>query len=328
LDKRPPKKKGREINPRPKRRDNDPRLDILGLQQTSGNQAVNQLIQGVADSSRETASAQVTGPETISTSGKAIDPDVRSGMESRFGHDFSDVRVHTDGAADKSATELGARAYTKGKNIVFASGKYQPETVEGQQRLAHELTHVIQQQRSGNGRGKDNRLSSPHDASEREADAVSRKVTGGKHAPSIVAAGVGIQRDPAKHPLLDDFEKKFPDAGKAIRKNALALKLVTEAEAASVKFGGFSEDGPGKIAWPYMVPETKTVYVPKARTDATIAMSDFLFELNNAIRGPQLLGLQTEAAKGTKTKLTAKQYAYKILELEVEGMIRTGVRCL
>ncbi len=122
--------------------------------------------------------------------------------------------------------------------------------------------------------------------------------------------------------LLKDFAAKFPDAADLIRKSEPAMKLVREAEAGGTKFGGYAEDGPGKRAWPYTVGDT--VYISKARADKVVAMSDFLFELNNAIRAPKFAELGKEAAKGTKGKLTAKEYAYKIVELEVEGMLRMG----
>jgi hypothetical protein len=66
-------------------------------------------------------------------------------MEPRFGHDFSGVRVHTDGRAGTSANAVGAVAYTVGNDIVFAPGRHRPESVEGRSLLAHELTHVVQQ---------------------------------------------------------------------------------------------------------------------------------------------------------------------------------------
>ena len=53
-------------------------------------------------------------------------------------------------------------------------------------------------------------------------------------------------------------------------------------------------------------------------------MSDFIFELNNAISGKKLAGFQDEAKKGSKGSLTAKKYAYKIIEVEVDGILRTG----
>ena len=71
-----------------------------------------------------------------------LTPATRSFFEPRFGQDFSQVRVHTD---PTTAQSLNAQAFTYGHTIVFDAGKYAPETRSGQRRLAHELTHVIQQ---------------------------------------------------------------------------------------------------------------------------------------------------------------------------------------
>jgi len=67
-------------------------------------------------------------------------------MESRFGYDFSQVRVHTDATAARSARDVDAKAYTVGNHLVFDSGLFNPESVAGRRLLAHELTHVVQQQ--------------------------------------------------------------------------------------------------------------------------------------------------------------------------------------
>ncbi len=77
--------------------------------------------------------------------GHKMDTDTQGFMESRFGQDFSDVRVHTDNRAAESASAIQALAYTSGKDIVFGQGEYQPATSEGQRLLAHELVHVGQQ---------------------------------------------------------------------------------------------------------------------------------------------------------------------------------------
>lgn len=66
-------------------------------------------------------------------------------MESRFSHDFSRVRIHSDQQAVASAQAVNARAYTVGHNIVFNSGQYLPQSDEGKHLLAHELAHVVQQ---------------------------------------------------------------------------------------------------------------------------------------------------------------------------------------
>jgi hypothetical protein len=77
--------------------------------------------------------------------GHPLTTDTRDFMEQRFGYDFSQVRVHTDPVAEKSAQQLKARAYTVRENIYFNQGQYTPESGEGRKLLAHELTHVIQQ---------------------------------------------------------------------------------------------------------------------------------------------------------------------------------------
>ncbi len=80
-----------------------------------------------------------------SSSGSSLDADTREFMESRFGYDFSSIRIHTDERATRSASSLNSLAYTLGNNIVFAQGQYQPTTTEGRRLLAHELTHAVQQ---------------------------------------------------------------------------------------------------------------------------------------------------------------------------------------
>lgn len=81
----------------------------------------------------------------LAGSGKSLEPTLRQDMEQRFGHDFSQVRIHSDTASEQSAREINASAYTTGNNVVFGSGRYTPETQTGRQLLAHELTHVVQQ---------------------------------------------------------------------------------------------------------------------------------------------------------------------------------------
>ena len=77
--------------------------------------------------------------------GQPLDPATRSFMEPRFGHDFSQVRVHTDARAAETARAVNARAFTLGREVVFEHGQYAPGTDQGKRLLAHELTHVVQQ---------------------------------------------------------------------------------------------------------------------------------------------------------------------------------------
>lgn len=81
----------------------------------------------------------------LSGSGRPLDTPLRQDMERGFGHDFSQVRIHTGAEADASAREIDARAYTAGRDIVFANGQYDSSHRAGRQLIAHELTHVLQQ---------------------------------------------------------------------------------------------------------------------------------------------------------------------------------------
>jgi len=81
--------------------------------------------------------------------GESLKNEVRNFYEPRFGYDCSNVKVHTDSVAAKSAQSINAMAYTSGNNIVFNSGQYSPNTESGKRLLGHELTHVIQQSYSG-----------------------------------------------------------------------------------------------------------------------------------------------------------------------------------
>lgn len=117
---------------------------------------------GVGSISRQASSIQRKGGdaslgqapaivnEVVGGSGSTIDTSTRSFMESRFGYDFSQVKIHSGHKANQSCEAINARAYTLGNHIVMANGQYQPASNEGRRLLAHELTHTIQQ---ANGAG-------------------------------------------------------------------------------------------------------------------------------------------------------------------------------
>jgi Domain of unknown function (DUF4157) len=81
----------------------------------------------------------------VRPSGQPLDETTRGFMEQRFGHDFSHVRVHTDSLSAAAAESVHSRAFTIGRDVVFAVGQYSPASAEGRRLLAHELTHVVQQ---------------------------------------------------------------------------------------------------------------------------------------------------------------------------------------
>ncbi len=121
--------------------------------------------------------------EVLRSPGRPLDDATRGFMESRFNHDFSGVRVHTDGRAAESARAVNALAYTVGQDVVFGAGQNARMTNRGTPLLAHELTHVIQQSRGQSPAPGDLRIAASSDPAEQEARRITQHfgVTG--HSP-------------------------------------------------------------------------------------------------------------------------------------------------
>lgn len=113
--------------------------------------------------------------EVLKLPGQPLDAQSRAFMAPRFGHDFSQVRIHTDARAGASAHSVGAHAYTVGSHVVFAPQEFKPETESGRRRIAHELAHVVQQ-RGGAAEAAVYRISQPDERAEIEADTVALSV--------------------------------------------------------------------------------------------------------------------------------------------------------
>ncbi|GAA1970439.1 DUF4157 domain-containing protein [Kitasatospora viridis] len=178
---------------------------LLGLQRTAGNAAVVQLLRraghlgtqaqqehqhGDGCGHRQTGEAPVQRSavhEVLNSGGRPLDEVTRTDMEGRLGADFSDVRIHDGITAQRSAAEIGARAYTSGNHVVIGAGGADKHT------LAHELTHVIQQ-RQGPVAGTDNgaglRVSDPGDRYERAAE---------ENANRAMATSPGIAQSLQRH---------------------------------------------------------------------------------------------------------------------------------
>ncbi len=97
----------------------------------------------------EVDTAPTSVDRVLASSGRPLGPALQEDMEQCFGHDFSRVRVHSGGAAEQSARDVNAHAYTVGHDIVFGAGRFAPRTQKGRQLLAHELAHVVQQRTAG-----------------------------------------------------------------------------------------------------------------------------------------------------------------------------------
>jgi hypothetical protein len=123
---------------------------------SSGQEEEEEILQtkGISDQKSEITNDLESNIYTLRSAGKPLPESSLSLFESRFGKDFSHVRVHTDTRASESARALNARAFTVGQDVIFGSGQYSPGTGEGRKLLAHELTHVVQQRQ-----GKPNSIS-------------------------------------------------------------------------------------------------------------------------------------------------------------------------
>lgn len=153
--------------------------------------------------------------DVLRSPGEPLASPVRSRMESRFGRDFSQVRVHSEETAAEAARSLGARAFATGRQIVFGAGQYRPETEEGQALIAHELTHVVQQRASTE---PPTQVAARNDAAEQEARLASHAFALGGEvavASSSLPSSVQCEDEKPKKPLklrLDEetMRRLFP----------------------------------------------------------------------------------------------------------------------
>jgi hypothetical protein len=158
----------------------------------------------------------------LASSGAPLDAQTRGFMEPRFGQDLGAVRLHTDAMAAQSAAAVNARAFTVGRDIVFASGQHAPASAQGRTLLAHELTHVVQQ----GGRAAPSgalRIASAEGALEQDANSAAEAVVFGKQVTSLAQPVSGcLQRqtpaaepDRIHDPMIEQFRREngFPPGG-------------------------------------------------------------------------------------------------------------------
>ena len=114
-------------------------------------------LQKKPDHASESPSLRTEAPplvhQVLRSPGQPLAKDDLAFFTSRFGFDFSRVRIHNDRTAAESAHSVNALAYTAGSDIAFADGQYQPGTESGRRLIAHELTHVVQQGSAARTRG-------------------------------------------------------------------------------------------------------------------------------------------------------------------------------
>ncbi|MER7394973.1 DUF4157 domain-containing protein [Streptomyces sp. NPDC000151] len=147
--------------------------------------------------------------DVLSRPGRPLPGPELHDMQERFGGtDFSDVRIHNDAAAKKSAQEIGARAYTSGSHVVLGEGGGDRHT------LAHELTHVVQQRQgpvSGTDNGNGLKVSDPSDRYEVAAEENARRVTSGS-APAAEQTAQRAVAGAAEPARTDTVQRRKPSA--------------------------------------------------------------------------------------------------------------------
>ncbi len=162
--------------------------------------------------------------------GRALPTSARSFFEPLFGRDFSNVRVHADAAAAQSARDIGAHAYTVGRDVVFAEGRFAPETSAGRRLLAHELTHVAQQ--SEGGERRISREPEEEPASETQTETETDAPRSLEAAPGETATGETSAGETAtelgEKPAADEADP-CSYKGKAVKDREIHLNLAIPA---------------------------------------------------------------------------------------------------
>jgi hypothetical protein len=177
---------------------------LLGLQRAVGNAGVSALV----TEQEHSPVLDVVG----SGGGSPLDTETRADMESRLGHDFGDVRVHTDSRAHDSAQAVNAHAYTVGSNVVFQRDKYDTSSTEGRTMLAHELTHVVQQRSGpvdGTPAGGGVQVSDPSDRFEREAAENADRAISAPTPATVSPSGPAVQREAAPEEMEPTAQGTF-----------------------------------------------------------------------------------------------------------------------
>ena len=140
--------------------------------------------------------------DVLRSQGKPLDTGVRTFMESRFRADFSSVRIHTDAIAARSAAAVNAKAYTVGRHVAFAEGRYSPGSAAGRSLLAHELTHVMQQRTYGTS-SSGLIVAGAYTAAERDASTMADQTMSSASGIQVQAARSGLAREARHHDVTE-----------------------------------------------------------------------------------------------------------------------------
>src|SRR5688572_26964921 len=176
--------------------------------------------------------------EVLNSTGQPLNESTRAFFEPRFQYDFSRVRVHTDSKAAQSALAVNALAYTVGRNVVFGSGLYAPGTSTGNRLLAHELTHVVQQNGSMNHTVRETlKVPGNKNVFESEADAATDTVMNGGTVSSLTGESANLRK---QEPIPVELVPVTPEENKKLKEMGIDLPKVSDETWRSI--GGIADN--------------------------------------------------------------------------------------
>ncbi len=204
--------------------------------------------------------------------GQSLMDNVRQPMERAFGADFSGVKVHTDRQSDHLNQSIQARAFTTGHDVFFRQGEYNPGSRRGQELIAHELTHVVQQ----NGGAVQRSPSSPNESAQHpDTETDSSVITSDQLAVKISEKENGLKIDKIKLALegiLGDTQLDFPIEEKDLKP---IIKNVQSAIQLYERVKSILDKG---ILTPTTLKQTEVAYTPSSDSTAQDKIS--MFDIN------------------------------------------------
>lgn len=256
------------------------------------------------------------GLGTLKGRGQPLPSSSQSFFGSRMGHDFGQVRIHTDAHAANLSARLNARAFTTGRHIAFGHGEYRPGSIDGDTLIAHELAHVAQQGNAPNvveGRAGGNALEK--DADQSAAGAVAGRWTemtgsisnAARSAAPRLKSGLRLQRC-AKYSKAE--KQKIEDTKKILNSSATGIEALEIQKKYKVEFA-FGAAGTGS----YFDPSSNTMRMDSGHPPERAALT-FVHEMNHA--EAHHLGLQADP-----TKETRDDYIKKMVTEEAEGVVKS-----
>ena len=187
--------------------------------------------------------------QALKGGGQPLPESVRAFFEPRIGYDFGGVLIHTDADANKLSEELGAVAFTIGKDVFFREAAYEPSSEVGKRLIGHELAHVVQQERGT--KAEKESIGQAGDAFEQEAAHVGRVVAQGQEVPIRAAPSVPaiqLEKPEEKRAPTAEGEKSVAEKGEVISQNNDTFFRLYNFEIGSAELKPAFKDALNQIA--------------------------------------------------------------------------------